>query len=109
MKFRPCHSCLKWLAAGFLKQGIVLPLFLSNLQYAPASSMTSTALSGNIRCISYCTSGLQLGGFEPKLVYVGFVVDYVAIGEGFFRVLLFSPVNIVTRVLHTHSLITVLT
>jgi hypothetical protein len=33
--------------------------------------------------------------FAPKSVHVGFVVDKVALGQGFLRVLRFSPVSIV--------------
>jgi hypothetical protein len=32
-------------------------------------------------------------GFAPELIYVGFVVDKVALGQIFLRVLRFSPVN----------------
>ena len=38
--------------------------------------------------------------FDPGLVYVGFVVDKVALGQVFPRVLRFSPVNIIPPVLH---------
>jgi hypothetical protein len=33
-------------------------------------------------------------GFVPGSIHVGFVVDEVALGQVFLRVLLFSPVNI---------------
>jgi hypothetical protein len=36
-------------------------------------------------------------GFDPGPVHVGFVVDKVALGQGFPRVLRFSPVNFITR------------
>jgi hypothetical protein len=39
-------------------------------------------------------------GFDPGLVHVGFVVDKVALGEGFPLVLRFSPVNFIPLVLH---------
>jgi hypothetical protein len=40
-------------------------------------------------------------GFDPGLVYVGFVVDKVALGQGFFyRERRFSPVNFIPPVLH---------
>jgi hypothetical protein len=38
-------------------------------------------------------------GFDPGSVYVGFVVDKVALGQVFPRVLRFSPVNIIPPVL----------
>jgi hypothetical protein len=34
-------------------------------------------------------------GFAPGLIHVGFMVDEVALGEVFLRVLLFFPVNII--------------
>jgi hypothetical protein len=34
-------------------------------------------------------------GFTPGSVHVGFVVDKVALGQAFFTVLQFSPVNII--------------
>jgi hypothetical protein len=39
-------------------------------------------------------------GFDPGLVHVGFVVDKVALGQGFPRVLRFSPVSFIPPVLH---------
>jgi hypothetical protein len=39
-------------------------------------------------------------GFDPGSVHVGFVVDKVALGQVFPRVLRFSPVNITPLVLH---------
>jgi hypothetical protein len=39
-------------------------------------------------------------GFDPGSVHVGFVVDKVALGQVFPRVLRFSPVNIIPLVLH---------
>jgi hypothetical protein len=39
-------------------------------------------------------------GFDPGLVHVGFVVDKVALGQVFPRVLRFSPVNLIPPVLH---------
>jgi hypothetical protein len=36
---------------------------------------------------------------------VGFVVDKVALGQGFLRVLRFFPVNIISPLLHIHSYI----
>jgi hypothetical protein len=42
----------------------------------------------------------QRPGFDPRSVHVGFVVDKVALGQGFLRVLRFSPVNFIPPVLH---------
>jgi hypothetical protein len=38
----------------------------------------------------------------PRSVHVGSVVDKVALGQVFLRVLQFSPVNITSPLLHTH-------
>jgi hypothetical protein len=38
--------------------------------------------------------------FDPGLVHVGFVVEKVALGQVFPRVLRFSPVNFIPPVLH---------
>jgi hypothetical protein len=38
--------------------------------------------------------------FDPGSVHVGFVVDKVALGQVFPRVLRFSPVNFIPPVLH---------
>ena len=39
-------------------------------------------------------------GFDPGSVHVGFVVDKVALGQVFPRVLRFSPVSFIPLVLH---------
>jgi hypothetical protein len=39
-------------------------------------------------------------GFDPVSIYVGFVVDKVALGQVFRRVLRFSPVNFIPPVIH---------
>jgi hypothetical protein len=39
-------------------------------------------------------------GFDPGSVHVGFVVDKVALGQVFLRVLRSSPVNFIPPVLH---------
>jgi hypothetical protein len=39
-------------------------------------------------------------GFDPGSVHMGFVVDKVALGQVFLRVLRFSPVNFIPPVLH---------
>jgi hypothetical protein len=39
-------------------------------------------------------------GFDPGSVHVGFVVDKVALGQVFPRVLRFSPVDFIPLVLH---------
>jgi hypothetical protein len=40
--------------------------------------------------------------FAPGSIHVGFVVDRVALGQDFLRVLRFSPVSIIPSGLHTH-------
>ena len=42
----------------------------------------------------------QRPGFDPGSVHVGFVVDKVALGQVFPRVLRFSPVSFIPPVLH---------
>jgi hypothetical protein len=39
-------------------------------------------------------------GFDPGSVHVGFVMDKVALGQVFSRILRFSPVNFIPPVLH---------
>jgi hypothetical protein len=39
-------------------------------------------------------------GFKPGSVHVGFMVDKVALGQVSLRVLLFSPVSVISRWLH---------
>jgi len=41
--------------------------------------------------------------FHPRLVHVGFLVDQVALGQGFLPALMFSPVSIIPPTFHTHS------
>jgi hypothetical protein len=47
----------------------------------------------------------QRPGLAPSKVNVGFVVDKVALGQVFVRVLLFFPVDIIPLLLHIHSCI----
>jgi hypothetical protein len=44
-------------------------------------------------------------GFAPGSVHMNFVVDKVALGQVLFRVLRFSPVNVIPPLLHIHSYI----
>jgi hypothetical protein len=46
---------------------------------------------------------LQMPTFNPRSDRVGFVVDKVALWQVFLQVLLSSPVNIITPVIHAHS------
>jgi hypothetical protein len=48
-------------------------------------------------CTYVCT---RRPGFDPGSVHVGFVVDKVALGQVFPRVLRFSPVNFIPPLLH---------
>ena len=41
--------------------------------------------------------------FNPSTVYLGFVVDNVALGQVFLQVLWFSSISIISWTLHTHS------
>jgi hypothetical protein len=42
----------------------------------------------------------QMHGFDPGSIHVGFVVDKVALGQVFPRVIRFSPVNFIPPVLY---------
>jgi len=41
-------------------------------------------------------------GFDPRSVHVRFVVDKVALGQVFLRVLRYSPVSIILPIFHIH-------
>jgi len=45
-------------------------------------------------------------GFDPRPVYVGFMVDKVSLGQIFLQVHLFSPVIIILPMLYTPSPVT---
>jgi hypothetical protein len=47
-------------------------------------------------------------GFDPRPVYMGFVVNKVALGQVFLRVLHLSPVSIIPPMLHSSSFICLL-
>jgi hypothetical protein len=47
----------------------------------------------------------QRAAFTPRAVHVGFVVDKVAPGQVFLRVVRFSPVNTIPPLLYIHSCI----
>jgi len=49
---------------------------------------------------------IQRPMFSPRPVYVGFVVDKVALALGFLQIFLFSPITTIAPMLHTHSFIT---
>ena len=44
-------------------------------------------------------------GFHPKSFHVRLVVDKVALGQFFLRVLRFSPVSTISPVLHIHTIV----
>jgi hypothetical protein len=48
---------------------------------------------------------LRRPGFAPKAVHVEFVVDRVALGQVFLRVLQFLLVSVIPPLLHIHSCI----
>jgi hypothetical protein len=52
------------------------------------------------RAMAQAVSRRPLTAFDPGSVYVGFVVDKVALGQVFPRVLRFSPVNFIPPLLH---------
>jgi hypothetical protein len=43
----------------------------------------------------------RIPGFDPRALFVGFVVDKLALGQGFNRVLLFSAAALTARALHS--------
>jgi len=45
----------------------------------------------------------RTAGFHPESIYVGFVVDKVALGRVLLEVFHDFPVSIIPTVLHTHS------
>jgi hypothetical protein len=47
----------------------------------------------------------RMPGFAPRAAHVGFVVDKVALGQIFLRILRSSPVNIIPPLFHIHSYI----
>jgi hypothetical protein len=65
----------------------------------------TTGVTGNRRAVPWlrrlvaCLSPRR-PEFDPGSVHVGFVVDKVALGPVFLRVLRFSPVNLIPPVLH---------
>jgi hypothetical protein len=48
---------------------------------------------------------LWMAGFSPRRDHLGFVVEKVALGWAFLKLLVLSPVSIIPPVLHTHSFI----
>jgi hypothetical protein len=58
-------------------------------------------LSMAVPCFRRLVAGLspRRPGFDPGSVHVGFVVDNVALGQVFPRVLRFSPINFIPPVL----------
>jgi hypothetical protein len=49
-----------------------------------------------------CPSLTPITWFDTWPVRVGFVVDEVALEQGFLRALLFPPVSTIPQMLHTH-------
>jgi hypothetical protein len=66
------------------------------------SEKTVTLKHKAVPWLRQLVAGLSLRkpGFDPGSVYVGFVVDKVALGQVFPRVVRFSPVNFIPPVLH---------
>lgn len=70
------------------------------LQYGSALFRSQQAVSWHRRLFT----GLSLRrlGFNPRSVHVRFVVDKVALGQGFLRVFRVSPVSIIPQMLHIY-------
>jgi hypothetical protein len=66
--------------------------------------ITFTASSKAVPWLKRLVAGLspRRPGFAPGSIHVGFMVDSVALGQVFLRVLRFSPVNIIPPLLHIH-------
>jgi hypothetical protein len=64
--------------------------------------MTSNCEARAVPWLMRLVAGLSTRrpGFDLGSVHVGFVVDKVALGQVFFRVLRFSPANFIPPVLH---------
>jgi hypothetical protein len=50
------------------------------------------------------SSSMKMLGFKPRPVHLGYVVDKVALEQSFSPGLQFSPVNIITFMLHSQKL-----
>jgi hypothetical protein len=88
---------------------IYIPAFLaSTLKMGAAGSSESFVMATlNIIGLTGCTVSFRPltteTGFDPGLVYMGFVVDKVALGQALLPVLPFSPVSIISPILRIHS------
>lgn len=51
--------------------------------------------------VRYWPHTADFPGFSPRPVCMGFVVDKVALGQGLLLALRFSPVIVISSVLHT--------
>jgi hypothetical protein len=73
---------------------------LSHAAHYPTRDLNCTARA--VPWLRRLAAGLppRRPGFDPGSVHVGFVVDKVARGQVFLRVLRFSPVNFIPPVLH---------
>jgi hypothetical protein len=80
---------------------LVWTLRLEEKLFASAGDRTRSSITKrHIRAVTWLrrlVAGLSLRspGFEPRSIHVGFVVEKVALGQVFLRVLRFSPVNII--------------
>jgi hypothetical protein len=75
---------------------------LIKLYWSHAMNVTGKTQAEAVPWLRRLAAGLPPGrpGFDPGPVHVGFVVDKVALGQVFPRVLRFSPVNFIPPVLH---------
>jgi hypothetical protein len=88
---KACMTRLKHLIAYYGVERWVLCWHRQNFRCTVQSKKLS---------VGPCHGSSRRSGFEPGSVHVGFVMDKVALGQVFPRVLRFSPVNFIPPLLH---------
>jgi hypothetical protein len=89
--------------AVFIFQPLILSFGLSLIE---GQNVTSNILEAIPWLRQLVTSlSLQRLRFHPRLPYVGFVVDKVALEQVFLQLLQFSPVSNIPSILHDYSFI----
>jgi hypothetical protein len=69
----------------------------------PSSSCGAASRLCSLQQINWiCSTGALQPRFNPRVVYVGFMVYQVTMGQSLLQVLPFSPVSIIPPMLHTH-------
>jgi hypothetical protein len=81
------------------QKGLPLKSYI-HLIYTPYTNVLSLDLIGRI--MAQAVSRQPLSDFSPGSVHVRFIVDKVALGQVFLRVLRISPVNIIPLALNAY-------